>query len=127
MQLVEDADLMPSARPTPAGLAGAEPQLPWQQLPAHIVVEHVQDALQAQPVVRRLELGAFYGQGGSSGSISAQKSSSTIHGRFPTPHKRRNRRTTGHGQPAHTHKIVLRAHRDTGAAVAVDAFRAVES
>src|SRR5690349_7549182 len=52
--------------------------------------------------------GAFCGHGGSSGSISSHKSSSTIHGRFPTPHELRNRRT-GHVLPALLNKIVLRA------------------
>ncbi len=55
--------------------------------------------------------GALCGQGGSNGSISAHRSSSTIHGRFPTPHERRNRRS-GHARPAHLTKIVLRALRD---------------
>lgn len=52
--------------------------------------------------------GAFLGQGGYNGSVSAHSSSSTIHGRLLTPHERRNRRT-GHTPPAHIHKIVLRA------------------
>ena len=30
------------------------PQFQWQRLPADVVVEHAQDALQAQPVVHRL-------------------------------------------------------------------------
>ncbi|WP_327277640.1 hypothetical protein OG609_42575 [Streptomyces sp. NBC_01224] len=36
----------------------------------------------------------------SRGSISSRNSSSTIHGRFPTPHERRIRHS-GHTSPAH--------------------------
>lgn len=54
------------------------------------------------------------GHGGSNGSISAHKSSSTIHGRVLTPsrtaesshHHERPSPHTGHGQPAHFNKIV---------------------
>lgn len=53
MQLVEDIGLLPSLQPAPAGLPGAEPQLQGQELPAYVVVEDVQDALQAEPVRHR--------------------------------------------------------------------------
>lgn len=47
VQLVEGAGLVPPPASAPAGLPRAEPQLQRQQLPAHVVVENVQDALQA--------------------------------------------------------------------------------
>lgn len=48
------------------------------------------------------------GHGGRSGSINAHNSSSTIHGRLPTPHERPNRHV-GHARPGNLNKIVLRA------------------
>lgn len=54
--------------------------------------------------------GDRFGQGGSNGSIDAHNSSSTIHGRVPTPPERPNRHT-GYAPPAHFNKIVLRALR----------------
>ncbi len=48
------------------------------------------------------------GQGGSSGSIRAHKSSSTIHGRVVTRRERPNHHI-GHARPGHLNKIVLRA------------------
>lgn len=51
--------------------------------------------------------GDLSGQGGSSGSASAHKLSSTIHGRVLTFHERPNR-PTSHARPAHHHKILLR-------------------
>lgn len=54
-----------------------------------VVVEHVQDALQTQPVRYRLRARRLSGRGGgSSGPISAHKSSSTIHGRVLTPSRK---------------------------------------
>ncbi len=50
------------------------------------------------------------GQGGSNGSISAHKSSSTIHGRVVTPTERSDRRN-GHSRAGHFNKILLRALR----------------
>ena len=52
--------------------------------------------------------GAFSGHGGSNGSISAHKSSSTIHGRVLTHHERPNHHTS-HAPPGRFNKIVLRA------------------
>lgn len=54
MQLLEDTGLLPAIQASPAGLSGAEPQLWGQELPGYVVVEHVQDALQTQPVRYRL-------------------------------------------------------------------------
>lgn len=53
VQLVEDPSLLPPLQPAPAGLPGAEPQLQRQELPGHVVIEDVQDALQTQPVRHR--------------------------------------------------------------------------
>ena len=50
------------------------------------------------------------GQGTSNGSISAHKSSSTIHGRVVTRRERSNHHL-GHARPGHLNKILLRAHR----------------
>lgn len=50
------------------------------------------------------------GHGGSNGSISAHKSSSTIHGRVVTHHERSNHHV-GHARPGHFGKILLRALR----------------
>jgi hypothetical protein len=47
VQLLEDAGLLPSVQSPPAGLSGAETQLPGQELPGHVPAEDVQDALQA--------------------------------------------------------------------------------
>lgn len=47
------------------------------------------------------------GHGGSNGSISAHKSSSTIHGRVVTHHKRSDH-YVGHARPGHFGKILLR-------------------
>jgi hypothetical protein len=41
VQPVEDPGLLPPVQTPPAGLSGAEPQLQRQQLPGHVVVEHV--------------------------------------------------------------------------------------
>lgn len=46
----------------PAGLPGAT-ELQGQQLPADVVVEHVQDALQAQPVIHGLRIWWLLGPG----------------------------------------------------------------
>lgn len=48
------------------------------------------------------------GQGGSNGSISAHKPSSTIHGRVVTRRERSNHHI-GHARPGHLNKILLRA------------------
>lgn len=100
VELVEDSGLLPAIQPPPAGLSGAEPQLRWQELPGHIVEQDVQNALQTESVRKRLGPGDRSGQGGSSGSISAHKSPSTIHGRVLTPsptagssHRSRSTRT----------------------------------
>jgi hypothetical protein len=53
VELVEGTGLLPPFQAAPAGLSGAEAQLQRQQLPGYVVVEDVQDALQAQPVVHR--------------------------------------------------------------------------
>lgn len=53
VQSVEDPSLLPPLQTPPAGLSRAEPQLQGQQLPGYVVVEHVQDALQTQPVRHR--------------------------------------------------------------------------
>ncbi len=50
MQLVEDPGLLPPLQAPPARLSRAEPQLQSQELPGYVVVEHVQDALQTQPI-----------------------------------------------------------------------------
>lgn len=54
VQLLEDTGLLPATQASPAGLSGAEPQLRGQELSGYVVVEHVQDALQTQPVRYRL-------------------------------------------------------------------------
>jgi len=53
-QLLEDSGLLPAVWAPPAGLPGAEPQLQGQELPGDALVQSVQDALRAQPVVHRL-------------------------------------------------------------------------
>ena len=50
VQLVEDPGLLPALQAPPAGLPGAEPQLQRQELSGYVVVEDVQDALQAESV-----------------------------------------------------------------------------
>lgn len=50
MQLVEDSGLLPALETPPAGLTRTEPQLKGEQLPGDVVVQDVEDALQAQPV-----------------------------------------------------------------------------
>ncbi|MDI5904330.1 MULTISPECIES: hypothetical protein [Streptomyces] len=50
VQLVEDPCLLPALQASPAGLPGAEPQLQRQELSGYVVVEDVQDALQAESV-----------------------------------------------------------------------------
>lgn len=50
------------------------------------------------------------GHGGSNGSISAHKSSSTIHSRVVTHHERSNHHI-GHARPGHFGKILLRPLR----------------
>lgn len=52
-QLVEDIGLLPSLKPAPAGLPGAEFQFQGQELPGHVVIEDIQDALQAELVRHR--------------------------------------------------------------------------
>lgn len=47
VQLLEDAALLPSVQSPPAGLSGAETQLPGQELPGDVLVDDVQDDLQA--------------------------------------------------------------------------------
>ncbi|MDQ0717995.1 hypothetical protein QFZ55_007447 [Streptomyces luteogriseus] len=53
MQPFEDPRLLPAIQTPPAGLPGAEPQLQGQELPGDVLVQDVQDALQAQPVRHR--------------------------------------------------------------------------
>jgi hypothetical protein len=53
VQLVEDAGLLPPVQAPPARLSGPESELRRQELPGDVVVEDVEDALQAQPVRHR--------------------------------------------------------------------------
>ncbi len=53
MQPFEDPCLLPAVQTPPAGLAGAESQLRGQELPGDVLVQDVQDALQAQAVRHR--------------------------------------------------------------------------
>lgn len=76
MQPVEDSCFLLPVQAAPAGLSRAEPQLQRQELPGYVVVEDVQDSLEAEPVRHRRGPGAFSDHGGSSDSISAHKSSS---------------------------------------------------
>lgn len=50
VQLLENSGLLPAVQAPPASLSGAEPQLQGQELPGDVLVQDVQDALQAQPV-----------------------------------------------------------------------------
>lgn len=54
VQLLEDSGLLSAVQSAPAGLSGAESQLRGQKLSGDVLVQDVQDALQAQPVVYRL-------------------------------------------------------------------------
>lgn len=110
VQLLEDPGLLPAVQTPPTGLSRAEPQLQRQELPRDVVIEHVQDALQAQPVIHRTRPWRPLRQGGSSALISAHKSSSTIRGRVLTHHERTDHHT-GHAPSAPTPKIALRALR----------------
>lgn len=58
VQLVENPGPLPPVKAPPAGLSGAEPKLRRQELPGDVVVEDVQDALQA-----RSRGGGAYGHG----------------------------------------------------------------
>ncbi len=84
VQLVEDSCLLPPLQAAPAGLSRAEPQLQRQELPGYVVVEDVEDALEKSRSATGRGPGDRSGQAGNNGSISAHKSSSTVHGRVLT-------------------------------------------
>lgn len=111
VQPVEDYCFLPPLQTPPAGLPRAEPHFQGQELPGHVVIEDEQDALEAELICHRSwprDRSGHDGSNGSNGSISAHNSSSTIHGRVPTPRERPNPHT-GYAPPARFNKIVLRA------------------
>lgn len=108
MQLVEDAGLLPAVQRAPAGCPDPNPSSRGRSCQAmswcrtyRMPCRHSRSSTGFGP-------GDRLGQGRSRGSISAHKSSSTIHGRVVTPLERPNRHNS-HALPGHFSKILLRA------------------
>lgn len=100
--------LLPAVQAPPAGPSGAEPSSRSRSCQAMSWWRTCKMPCRHSRSGAGLGAADRSGHGSSSGSIRTHKSSSTIHGRVVTRHKRPDHHI-GHARPRHPNEILLRA------------------